>query len=830
MALLQEAAFFVAVVAAVRGQLEDSYVECKSQQEACVCDENWTECRFRLKVEEIQTFTSYRYRGADSNGELLVRGFAGSTYYLNDTGIRPSLPTRYSYGPCWSDSVTSLADFVNDLNCSIPMMVDGRTYLTMIAVNDRVPGPTLVVTEGQRVVVDVHNRLSSAGVSIHWHGLHQHGTPWMDGVAFLSQAPIAPGSVFRYNFTASPIGTHWYHSHVGSQRVDGLFGGLVIREKAGTREEIRQKIGSQFEDIPQLHTITLSDLLRENSLGAYVKVKSILRFYSESGKPLENVPQQSDMFTPKLIATDGSSLGPIPYWSGLINGRGRYDKTTFSFLSVFEVDAGKAYRFRVVGAQGLYAFKLEVVRHKLKVISSDGHLLVPVEVDFLIVHTGESYDFILTADQAPENYLIRAQLLDITRHFDDSSGSEFVNYTVEAVLHYNDVSVPQPDPLTRYEDVIDTVRTCGPAQRCKALNCPYIEFPSEFYTDCISLNDLQSLFLSKEEDLPDLRTLLYDNSTVFLNFGFDGNLADPSVNGRTFQLPPTPYQTYPGQYEEDRQNYPMETCQYCHSVNASTENCDCTYVIPIAEGKRYDTDGNQGHVIMVFSAVTIERGQESHPIHLHGHSFYVVHIGHGRYENGVLTSLSEHIDCGDSRCTNPKWNGSVPDFSKYISDSGKLMNTAIRKDTIVVPAGGYVVIAVPLNNPGYWLLHCHTEPHLFKGMGVVIQEYPEDQHPPPPYGINKIGHFWGEEEQKPAATSEGRDRWMEVAIAALLLAAVALVIVVVQNVISRRGKNSNLGVCCSLKRRKNIVARYSVFNEQSLSDHEEIDITESSVD
>ena len=385
-------------------------------------------------------------------------------------------------------------------------------------------------------------------------------------------------------------------------------------------------------------------------------------------------------------------------------------------------------------------------------------------------------------------------------------------------MHYNDVSVPQPDPLTRYEDVIDTVRTCGPTQRCKALNCPYVEFPSEFYMDCVSLNDLQSLFPSKEEDLPDLRTLLYNNSTVFLNFGFDGNIGDPSVNGRTFQLPPTPYQTYPGQYEEDRQNYPMETCQYCHLVNASTENCDCTYVIPIAEGKRYDRDGNQGHVIMVFSAVT-DIGLESHPIHLHGHSFYVVHIEHGRYENGVLTSLSEHIDCGDSRCTNPKWNGSVPDFSKYISDSGKLMDTAIRKDTIVVPAGGYVVIAVPLNNPGYWLLHCHTEPHLFKGMGVVIQEYPEDQHPPPPYGINKIGHFWGEEEQEQAATSEGRDRWMEVAIAALLLAAVILVVVMVQCVFLTRISLKEFKSCCT---KHSANAKYSVFNDMVVLDSEEV--------
>ena len=33
----------------------------------------------------------------------------------------------------------------------------------------------------------------------------------------------------------------------------------------------------------------------------------------------------------------------MPYWLGLINGKGRYDTTTYSLLIIFNVDAGKAY-------------------------------------------------------------------------------------------------------------------------------------------------------------------------------------------------------------------------------------------------------------------------------------------------------------------------------------------------------------------------------------------------------------------------------------------------------------------------------------------------------
>ena len=66
---------------------------------------------------------------------------------------------------------------------------------------------------------------------------------------------------------------------------------------------------------------------------------------------------------------------------------------------------------------------------------------------------------------------------------------------------------------------------------------------------------------------------------------------------------------------------------------------------------------------------------------------------------------------------------------------------AIRKDTVIVPAGGYVVIAFQADNPGYWFLHCHMEAHQLEGMAVIVQEYPDDQQPPPPPGINNVGDF-----------------------------------------------------------------------------------------
>ncbi|KAK3087987.1 hypothetical protein FSP39_013110 [Pinctada imbricata] len=50
----------------------------------------------------------------------------------------------------------------------------------------------------------------------------------MDGVPMVTQYPINPGETFTYRFKADPRGTHWYHSHFGVTRSDGLYGAIVV--------------------------------------------------------------------------------------------------------------------------------------------------------------------------------------------------------------------------------------------------------------------------------------------------------------------------------------------------------------------------------------------------------------------------------------------------------------------------------------------------------------------------------------------------------------------------------------------------------------------------
>lgn len=108
----------------------------------------------------------------------------------------------------------------------------------ILVFNDQFPGPLIEANRGDRLLINVTNNLQNA-TSVHWHGLYQNGTNWMDGSSGITQCPIPPGSSFLYNFTLDgQYGTYWYHSHQSTQYSDGLVGPLIIHapEEAAVRE------------------------------------------------------------------------------------------------------------------------------------------------------------------------------------------------------------------------------------------------------------------------------------------------------------------------------------------------------------------------------------------------------------------------------------------------------------------------------------------------------------------------------------------------------------------------------------------------------------------
>jgi hypothetical protein len=74
----------------------------------------------------------------------------------------------------------------------------------------------LQVCLGDRVIVDITNNMPGRSISIHWHGIFQQGTQFMDGVPMVTQCSIYESNTFRYDFFANNEGTFFYHSHDGN--------------------------------------------------------------------------------------------------------------------------------------------------------------------------------------------------------------------------------------------------------------------------------------------------------------------------------------------------------------------------------------------------------------------------------------------------------------------------------------------------------------------------------------------------------------------------------------------------------------------------------------
>ncbi len=144
-------------------------------------------------------------------------GITGTTFNLTaQTAFlnQPDGSAVYSWGyGCVAGSTPSFVGVTTNAAC--PTM--------------QVPGPTMVVTEGTTVIVNLTNNLPTAAgnTSILFPGFQVTSTT---GVVGLLAHEAAPGAMVTYTFTASTPGTHAYYSGTqGDLQVEmGLYGAIVV--------------------------------------------------------------------------------------------------------------------------------------------------------------------------------------------------------------------------------------------------------------------------------------------------------------------------------------------------------------------------------------------------------------------------------------------------------------------------------------------------------------------------------------------------------------------------------------------------------------------------
>jgi hypothetical protein len=61
-----------------------------------------------------------------------------------------------------------------------------------------------------------------------------------------------------------------------------------------------------------------------------------------------------------------------------------------------------------------------------------------------------------------------------------------------------------------------------------------------------------------------------------------------------------------------------------------------------------------------------------------------------------------------------------------------------RRDVVLLPRNGFVVIAFKADNPGIWLMHCHIARHASEGLAMQVLERQGDANELFPVGSPNI--------------------------------------------------------------------------------------------
>ena len=220
--------------------------------------------------------------------------------------------------------------------------VEGYAY------NGQIPGPRLHIRQGDRVRIDLVNKMPE-DTTIHWHGLILPNA--MDGPSVITQPPVKPGGRFTYEFTATQHGTYFYHPHAKPDRTQalGLYGALII-DPANSADEIK----ADHE-----YVIQLQEWLRREGL-------------TYPAMPMDGM--QPNFFT--------------------INGKAYPSTETIS------MKLGETLKVRFIGTNNGFIHPMHIHGGPFEVVARDGETIAPSArflADTVNVGPGQRYDVVWKA-------------------------------------------------------------------------------------------------------------------------------------------------------------------------------------------------------------------------------------------------------------------------------------------------------------------------------------------------------------------------------------------------------------------------------------------------
>ncbi|CAL8462933.1 g2467 [Coccomyxa elongata] len=578
------------------------------------------------------------------------------------------------------------------------------------------------VTQGNILEVTVYNNLPatwplvSEGISIHWHGFSMNGAEWYDGVGYLAQCPIQAGTNFTYRFQVNEEpGTYFWHGHSGNEKVDGFSGPLIVRP-AGPEpfmydEERVLYLSDNYHTSATALTFPLNrpfDAKKQtNDSGGWDWVavpQAILLnshgFYGDCDLLAGSntvIPPKCNVTT-QWVPPGRSKI--LPYASGNNPGCKRENVT---------VEAGKTYRIRMINAGSLAYLTVCFADHNVTIVAADAYPTNPLTVPCVDINLGQRYDVLLKADRPVGNYWLTALVVNSTRT-GSPAGYGVLRYAGanESLLPWEPILQPESVPAWTFgtvskitlPDVYLNPRTV-PKGTVLPLNSSSLAPPNN--TKTLLVNLTQPLLPNGQ-----LRWALNNVAT----FGTPSCLPTLDLVRRNLGMMTSMAQsTQLGKIAPDM---PEQQIGNALEVPTYLEDGSPSPLAPVAGQEFMLLEvGDVVDVILQNLPANANGGdyrpgvganrtaQEQHPFHMHGHHFWVLAYGLGTFNEATNRS---------------SFNTDNPPF----------------RDSYTIFKNGWTAIRFKADNPGVWILHCHTDWHLFMGQKMYFATSPQLAQPPPP--------------------------------------------------------------------------------------------------
>lgn len=255
---------------------------------------------------------------------------------------------------------------------------DGEYDRPTIGVNGEWPPPVIKCNIHDRVIVNVTNNLDEP-TALHFHGMFQNTTSFMDGPVGVTQCPIPSGSNFIYNFTVNQPGTYWYHSHYSAQYPDGLRAPFLVYDP-----------DEPFADDYDVDTyLTVADYYHDPT--PWLSANKFLTLFNPTGS--EPIPGESNLF--KYMRSFIRMLTRF-IDNGLLNETQNYK---------WIVEPNTTYKLRLINMGALVSQYIWFEEHDVTVVEVDGVYVEPYTTDRIYITVAQRYTVLLkTKNSTSTNY------------------------------------------------------------------------------------------------------------------------------------------------------------------------------------------------------------------------------------------------------------------------------------------------------------------------------------------------------------------------------------------------------------------------------------------